>query len=55
MKYTVKTAFKDKENDLTVRNVGDVIDVTKKRAKEIMDKLGTDALEEVKEEVKADE
>lgn len=55
MKYIVKTAFKDKAHDLKVRNVGDVIDATKKRAKEIMDELGTDALEEVKEEVKADE
>lgn len=44
MKYIVKTPFIDLQNDSVTRQVGDVIDVTKKRHKEITDALGSDAL-----------
>lgn len=44
MEYIVKTPFIDLQNDSVTRQVGDVINVTKKRHKEITDALGSDAL-----------
>ena len=49
MKYIVKLPFRDKENNLITRQKGDVIDITKKRAKAITDVLGLEALEPLKE------
>lgn len=48
MKYIVNKVFTDSQQDYVTHQVGDVIDVTKKRAKEITDYLGDDALTEKK-------
>lgn len=48
MKYTVNKAFTDSQQNYVTHHVGDVIEVTKKRAKQITDCLGEDALIEIK-------
>lgn len=48
MKYKVKKPFLDKENDLIERKLNEIIDITEKRAKEIMKTLGEESLEKVK-------
>lgn len=49
MKFKVNREFKDKKNDLIVRKIGDIIDITEKRAKEIIKALGEGSLEKIKE------
>ena len=53
MKYKVNTPFHDKLEGIA-RQIGDEIEITKERAKEIIKGLGKDSLTLIKEEKKED-